>query len=154
MEIIRLQEKMDMSQSKKLNRRYSYYQNLLEDLRSREIPDSIIQIMNQDIEALNSFEGTPKEWSKQLRKTIHKSLQKLEKDLKIVPKNLFRGRWMAIGLSVFGVPLGVSFGASLGNMGFLGIGIPIGMVIGMAIGAGMDKTAEKEGRQLSVEAMY
>jgi len=154
MEIINLQEKMDLSQNKKLKRRFSYYQDLLEDLRSREIPDSIIQIINQDIETLNNFEGPPKEYGKQLRKTIRKGLQKLEKDLKVVPKNLFRSRWMAIGLSIFGIPLGVSFGASLGNMGFLGIGIPIGMVIGMAIGAGMDQKAEKEGRQLSVEAMY
>jgi hypothetical protein len=61
---------------------------------------------------------------------------------------------MAIGMSAFGIPLGVAFGTSLGNMGLLGIGIPIGMVIGMAIGSGMDKKAFEEGRQLDLEMKY
>jgi len=36
----------------------------------------------------------------------------------------------------------------MGNMAFLGTGIPLGMVIGMAVGSGMDKKAAAEGRQL------
>ncbi len=57
-------------------------------------------------------------------------------------------------MSVFGVPLGVVFGASFGNMGFIGIGLPIGMVIGMALGVSMDKKAFEEGRQLDLEIKY
>jgi len=58
---------------------------------------------------------------------------------------------MALGMSIFGVPMGLIFGNSLDNMGFMAIGIPIGMVIGMGIGAGMDKKAEVKGRQLDYE---
>ena len=75
----------------------------------------------------------------------------IEKEEKLVPKNAYRTRWMAIGMSVFGVPIGMAFGASLGNMAFLAIGIPLGMAIGIAIGAGMDKKALEEGRQLDIE---
>lgn len=154
MEIISLNEKAERSKSKKLNRRFTYYQSLLEDLRARELADSMVEAINQDTEALNGLQGSTKEWAKKLRKTIHQRLQKLEKELKLVPKNLYRTRWMAIGLSAFGIPFGVAFGVALGNMAFLGVGIPIGMVVGMAIGAGMDQKAEKEGRQLQIEAMY
>ena len=54
------------------------------------------------------------------------------------------------GMSAFGLPLGIVFGASMGNTGLLGIGLPIGMVIGIAVGASMDTKAAKEGRQLNV----
>lgn len=54
-------------------------------------------------------------------------------------------------MAAFGIPFGVVFGISLGNMAFLGIGIPIGMVVGIAIGTAMDKRAFDEGRQLDLE---
>ena len=55
---------------------------------------------------------------------------------------------MVLGMSSFGLPLGVAFGASLSNMGLLGVGLPIGMVIGIAVGLKKDNQAAKEGRQL------
>jgi hypothetical protein len=58
---------------------------------------------------------------------------------------------MALGIAVYGVPLGLAFGVSLDNMAFLGIGIPIGLAIGIGVGNGMDKKALKEGRQLDLE---
>ncbi len=91
---------------------------------------------------------------KRIRKSQSNILKLIEKELKLVPKNLYRSRWMAIGMSAFGIPLGVAFGTSLWNMGLLGIGIPIGMVIGMAIGSGMDKKAFEESRQLDLEMKY
>jgi len=154
MEIIALIEKSEEQLNKKLVKRYAYLQLLLKELRTKDIPDPMVTNINQHIQVLNSFDGKLKELSKLVQKTIRKILNQLEKDLKIVPKNLFRAPWIAIGMTGFGVPLGVSVGASMGNMGFIGSGIPIGMVIGMAIGAGMDKKAAKEGRQLQLEAMY
>jgi len=59
--------------------------------------------------------------------------------------------WLAVGMAAFGIPLGVAFGASLGNMAFLAIGIPVGMAIGIAVGTGMDKKAFEEGRQIDLE---
>ena len=69
-------------------------------------------------------------------------------------KNHYRNTWLALGMAAFGIPLGVAFGTSSGNMGLIGIGLPIGMVIGMAVGSGMDKKAVESGRQLDLEIKY
>lgn len=88
---------------------------------------------------------------KRLRSSELRILKLIEKELKLVPRNTYRTRWMAIGMSIFGIPMGVAFGASLGNMAFLAIGIPIGMSIGIAIGTGMDKKAHEQDKQLDIE---
>jgi hypothetical protein len=54
-------------------------------------------------------------------------------------------------MTTFGLPIGVSIGLSLGNIGLLGIGLPIGMVIGLAFGSKLDKKALTENRQLNIE---
>jgi len=125
---------------------------LIEALNNKEIPEEIANQINKDIASLNSFSGEDKEFTKALNKTYFKILSLVEKELKLVPKNQYRNRWLAIGMAVFGIPLGAAFSASTGNSGSLGIGIPIGMVIGMAIGSQMDKKAEKENKQLDLES--
>lgn len=88
---------------------------------------------------------------KQIRKTQASILKLIEKELKLVARNHYRNTWLAIGMAAFGIPLGVVFGKSLGNMGLLGIGLPIGMVIGIAVGSVMDKKAFEAGKQLDFE---
>ena len=61
---------------------------------------------------------------------------------------------MVVGMSAFGLPIGVAIGLSIGNIGLLGIGLPIGMGIGIIVGRLMDKKALAEGRQLDVEIKY
>ena len=70
--------------------------------------------------------------------------------MKLVPKFYYRNLWMVLGMSAFGIPLGVAFSMSIKNMAFIGIGLPIGMAIGMIVGTNMDKKAFDEGRQLDV----
>ncbi len=151
MEIKDLTKRPNIEQDKKLMSKYVYFEKLIVELKRREIALEIVNSVNQNIEEINSFLGSNKELRKQIRKSQSNIFKLIEKELKLVPKNLYRSRWMAIGMSVFGVPLGVAFGTILGNMGLLGIGIPIGMVVGMALGAGMDKKAFEEGRQLNLE---
>ena len=74
-----------------------------------------------------------------------------EKELKIVTKNYYRNLWMVLGMSAFGLPLGVAFGLSLGNIGLLAIGLPIGMAIGTLVGSKLDKKALESGKQLDIE---
>ncbi len=154
MDIKELDIKLNIEQDKKLTNKYVYFEKLIDELKKREMPSKIVNSINQNIEGINSFSGSNKDLRKQIRKSQSNILKLIEKELKLVPKNLYRTRWMAIGMSVFGIPLGMAFGASLDNMAFLGIGIPIGMVIGMAIGAGMDKKAFEEGRQIDLEIKY
>ena len=70
--------------------------------------------------------------------------------LKLVPKGFYRTQWMMLGMTIFGIPIGVAFGAALGNMGLLGTGLPIGMALGIGLGMAKDKKAETEGLQLDV----
>jgi hypothetical protein len=126
----------------------------LNELSRKELPNEIVQSVNSGIAGINSFAGSEKELSKLIKGTQTKTLKLLEKELKFVVKNHYRNTWLAIGMSVFGIPLGVVLGASMGNMGLLGIGIPIGLAIGMAVGANMDMKAMEEGKQLDIELKY
>ena len=78
-------------------------------------------------------------------------LKQIEKELKIVPINYYQNLWMIFGFTSFGLPIGVAIGLSLGNIAYLGVGLPFGFIIGNAIGSSMDKKALAEGRQLNIE---
>jgi len=151
MEILELNKKSGIEQDKKLMNKLNYFEQLIAELKKRDIPSEIVNLINVHIGAVNSFSGIHKDLRKQVRKSQYAIFKLIEKELKLVPRNIYRTRWMAIGMSAFGVPMGVAFGTSLNNMSLLAIGIPIGMVMGMAIGAGMDKKASEEGRQLDLE---
>jgi len=151
MDIKQLDKRPDIQKDKKLQKNFDHCEKLIDELQKREIPSEIVSSLNWNIEEVNSFSGSNKGLRKQIRKSQSNIFKLLEKKLNIVPENFYRTRWLAIGMTVFGAPLGVVFGTGFGNMGFLGIGIPMGMVIGMAIGAGMDKKAFEEGRQLDLE---
>ncbi|KAA0126600.1 hypothetical protein FY557_16815 [Chryseobacterium sp. SN22] len=111
-------------------------------------------MINQEVEAINSTSLKDKSLQNLLKVKQTFILKLLEKNEKLVPKNHYRNLWLAAGMAAFGIPLGVIFGISFGNMGFLGIGLPIGMSIGIAVGASMDKKAQTENRQLDVEIKY
>jgi len=154
MEINQLKEPDKLKQNKKLEQKYSCMQALLAELRKQEIPAEIAKTINQEIAEIETISGSNKAVRKQIAQAQDNILKLIEKELCLVPKNLYRSRWLAIGMAVFGVPLGVSFGLALGNMGLMGIGLPLGMVLGMAIGANMDNKALAEGRQLDIEINF
>ncbi len=153
MTITELQKRSQNSHSKKLANRYNKVELLIGELNVREIPHEVVTIINQKVDTINGISDS-KMLSKQLRKSYYDILKIIEKELKLVPRNLYRNRWMAIGMSAFGIPMGVAFSSSIDNMSFIGIGIPIGMVIGMAVGSKMDKTAKEEGRQLDFDTTF
>lgn len=138
----------------KLNKIYALFTKLLSELEKRELPDEIVVSINKDIDEINSVTNSGNELRKQIKQRLQRIIKLLEKNLKLVPKNYYRNMWMVLGMSVFGVPMGVAFGTSLGNMGYLAIGLPIGLAIGIGVGDGMDKKALKEGRQLDIEIKY
>ncbi|KAF0130180.1 MAG: hypothetical protein FD155_1966 [Bacteroidetes bacterium] len=154
MKIIELKENENVSNDMKVSQYFNQLDLLLNELRNREIPDKIIESINSDLEEINATLLVGKMLLRLLKKKQLKILKLIEKELKIVPKNHYRNLWLVLGMSAFGVPFGVAFGTSTGNMGLIGIGFPIGMGIGIALGAGLDKKAFNEGRQLNVEAKY
>lgn len=150
MNIKELYKRPNIEQDKKLKNKYVFFNKLINELKKKEIPSAIVTSVNQDIEGINSFSGSNKDLLKQLRKAESSILKLIEEELKLVTINHYRNRLMALGIA-FGVSLAVAFGASSGNMAFIGIGIPIGMVIGLAVGTAMDNKANENGNQLDVE---
>ena len=122
--------------------------SLLTAIGQKKITPEHEQKINEMIAGLNNFTGPDPELAKQAQSAQIGILNLLENDLQIVPKNHFQGKWLGLGMAAFGIPLGVVFGAALGNMAFLGIGLPIGLAIGIAIGTSKDRQSLEEGRQL------
>ncbi len=151
MEIIELQVPTDIESNKKLSSRCHVFEKFISELKAREIQPGIVELINQQIKKVNGSNGDVKLFSKELRMAQAHIAKLVEKELKLVTLGHHRTFWMMMGMSVFGLPMGVAFGASLGNMAFLGIGLPIGMAIGLAVGTSMDNKAKEEGRQLNVE---
>jgi hypothetical protein len=136
---------------KKAIANHAWFENLLDDLETRTLPEETVQWINEKINLINSFDGPVRGYLKTEAKAKTAIIERLKKEHKLVPRNYYRSTWTAIGMMAYGVPLGLLYSNAIGNQGMLGIGLPIGMVIGMAIGSGMDKKAAREGRQLSVE---
>ncbi len=154
MNIIELKDRQNISDDIKLNRMYSQFGELLSELKKKELPQNIITFINECIEQINASSLTGNELRKLVKHNQTTILKQVEKELKIVPKNYYRILWMILGLSGFGLPIGVAFGLSIGNLGLLGAGLPLGMVIGLAIGSAMDKKALNEGKQLNLVIKY
>ena len=154
MEINVLKMRDGLDRNKRLTDIYVQFEKLLSELRKRDLPDEVVHSINTNIDLIDMATESEEQWKKQLQKTQSDILRLIEKVLKLVPKNHYRNIWLALGIAAFGVPLGVVFGLSLGNMAFMGIGMPIGIPIGLAIGSGLDKKAAEEGRQLDVEISF
>lgn len=151
MELYEVKYDLATEQNKRRISNIEGFVSLIKELRERELTEEVIKAINKEIEIINSISGNTRKLSRQVSRSKLMIFQTLDKKMKIVPKNAYRNRWLAIGMVVFGMPLGAAYGASMSNMAFIGVGIPIGMVIGLAIGTRMDKKAAKEGRQLKFE---
>ena len=152
MKINSLKPRPEISNKPKLQKVYTQFEKLIDELKAIALPEKITVFINASIDELNLI--SHEKLRSQTKKKQSKIITLIEKELKIVPINHYRNTWMAIGMSAFGVPLGVALGASLGNMGFIAIGIPIGMAIGLSVGTSMDKKAQEEGRQLNMEVKF
>ena len=155
MTILRLREIKNLSNDSRLSEIYNQFAILLSELRKKELPESMILSINNEVEEINKS-GILN--SNDLRKLIKKKqtviLRLIEKDLKLVPINYYRTLWLALGMTVFGIPLGVLTGVLIGKPGLFMLGLPIGVAIGVTVGTAMDKKAVKENRQLNVEIKY
>lgn len=135
---------------KRLNMAYQQMVKLITVLEKRDLPQNVQDEILVKVANLNAFTGTEKEYARELERAYNYVLRVLQEKLNWVPKDYYRNQWMALGLSVFGLPLGVALGAALDNMAFMAAFMPVGMVIGMALGSGMDKKAAEEGRVLEL----
>lgn len=139
MELIHL-NKTDNSNIKIANS-IKQFNSLIKLLNDKNLTVNVIEKINADITELNSSQVMGNSLSHLIKKKQNKIIRLTEKELKIVPKNYYRNLWMVLGMSAFGLPLGVAVGLSLGNIGLLAIGLTIGMAIGTLVGSKLDKKA-------------
>lgn len=154
MEITELNSRPEIQHDGKLAEVYSQFVRLTGELSKRPLHDDVVVLINREIADLNSNVLEDKEMIKMIKKAQNRVVKLVEKEQKLVPINYYRNLWLALGMSAFGIPIGVVFGTTLGNMGYLALGIPLGMAIGLGVGAGLDKKAMEDGRQLDVELKY
>jgi len=152
--LLTLKERPAVPAENILSKRYTQLDAVLKQLQKKTLPSTVIEGINRYIEELNTSSEKDRKFNKLVKKKQTELLRFVEKEAKIVPRNYYRNMWLAIGMSAFGLPLGVAFGLSIGNMGLMALGLPIGMVIGISLGTSMDKKAFNEGRQLDIEIRY
>jgi len=147
----KLIERQNITENLKAFNAYQQLGKLLNALEVKELPTETVDLINNEIEELNSISEIDKYFLKAIKEKENNVIKLIEKKHKIVPRNYYRKLWMILGMSAFGIPMGLVFGLSIGNFGMLGIGLPIGMAIGVGVGSSMDKKAFNQGRQLDFE---
>src|SRR5690554_1383202 len=113
-----------------------------------------MEAINNNIEEVNTTRLDGSDRTKLVKKNQSKIHKVMEKELKLATKNHYRNLWLALGISAFGLPLGVGFGSLMKNMGLLVIGLPIGLALGLPVGTHLDKKAHEAGKQLKIELTY
>ncbi len=108
---------------------------------------------NQKIVALfnklqTELESNPKRLGRVLQRCYSELIKICYADYKLVTKGYYRSLWLALGMSVIGVPLGAVMYLLSNEIIYISIFIPMGMVVGMGIGSSLDKKAEREERLL------
>lgn len=151
MSIHQLKSRLDLGSDEKLLKVYTQFETLLSELGRRPLTPAVEKVINDSVDEVNTSTHTGSKLASLIRKKQSAIIKKVEKELKLVPKNYYRTLWMIFGFSAFGLPIGTAVGLLLGNIGLLGIGLPFGMLIGLAVGTRMDKKAASENRQLDVE---
>ena len=100
MDIGELDLRLDHEKDKKLTRQYISFRKLIAELKKREMPPETVNSINRNIEKINAFSGSKKDLRKQIRKSQSSILALIEKELNLVTKNLYRMRWMVIGMAI------------------------------------------------------
>lgn len=118
---------------------------IFEDMNRRQISTEEVDDLLKRLKSLLMSDLN----SKQLFKLKTALLQHLKQEHGLVTQNYYRNLWMVLGMSVFGMPIGLIFSLAIDNMAFIGTGLAIGMPIGMAIGGAKDKKALENGLVIS-----
>jgi predicted RND superfamily exporter protein len=140
-----------ISNDEKLSTAVAQFNRLLDALRQKQLPESLITKINAEVIEFNSSALIGKELLRLVKKKQNRIVTMVMKGAKITPINYYRNVWFALGMTVFGLPIGMAISLALGNMALLGIGFPFGLMLGLAVGISMDKKAKQEGRQLDIE---
>lgn len=154
MHIIDIEKTPAILNDEKLIKIHAQFQQLLDQLRFRKLTNESIQIINENISSINNSALTGNKLQILIKKHQTAILKHIEKEYKLSTKNYYRNLWMLFGFTAFGLPIGVTFGLALDNIGLMGVGLPFGMAIGFFVGMQLDKRALRDGNQLDIEIKY
>ena len=137
--------------SRKLNKAYDKIDCLLTEVGKKELPADSLEEINQRITLLNHFDGEEKILRKKIERFYSEILKLLKDQLGIVPRNYHQNIWMAYGLALFGLPIGVVMSTMTDTPAFMGVGLPIGLSIGMIYGMLKDRKVKMQNKQINIE---
>lgn len=146
-----LQMRALSGKKKSLIKEYKLLEELIVELQDRELPPEVVVDLNTEISRLNAVVDDHSKLYFYVKLVKKKLLKTLVEELELVPKNYYRNLWLAIGMSVIGIPFGALFSMLLDNYSYISFGMLIGMVLGLAIGTELDKKAQENNRQLDLE---
>lgn len=153
MKFIELKKRLSFYHNEGLSQGYENLENLLDELSKKEIPQSLVHIINEYVLLINSFPGTDAKLVKELRQSRNEILSMLQKQLQVVPRNYYQRMWTAIGITAFGLPMGIVFGVILNNLACMALALPMGLLFGIMIGSSLDKKALLSGKQLDIDRL-
>lgn len=141
-----LEERAKASQDVRLKKWLTSSINLLRELDARGIEprnfDDELKMLKKQLSANTK--------TNMIRTFYLRMVDAVRKQFDLTTPNYFQSRWTALGILVFGIPLGLVFSMSIDNYAFLGMGIPVGLAIGIAIGADKDKKAKEAGKLMEI----
>jgi len=150
MKVIELNEIEHTSSEIKIGGIYFQLVAILKELTRKDLESYLIRKIHLELRLLNSSVLSDSELKKLLKLKQTRILKLVEKEHKIITKNHYRILLMVLGMSYFGLPIGLASRISMGNIGFMGLGLTIVMFLGLTIGSWLYKKAAKEGRQLDL----
>lgn len=143
-------KEINTSENPKLQKLSNNLVKLINSLNEKGVSGEVVENINAEIEAINEI-SDEKALMKAIRKGYTSIIRTVNKELGFVTKGHYRTLWMSLGMTAFGVPIGLAISYSISDgPAFLGTGFAFGIPLGLALGVFLDKKAAKEGRQLSV----
>jgi hypothetical protein len=151
MNIESINRRKDAGQNQKLAKAYSKFEGLREALNIKNLPESNIAEINEDIHRVNTFLGSEKELIKLLKKTYTAILAYVGKELNLVSKIHYQQLWMVYGMFAGILVSTISFNFFQTDFWSLqALGLPMGMLFGLLAGRNRDIKAKNDGLQLNV----
>ncbi|SDS46735.1 hypothetical protein SAMN04487764_2285 [Gillisia sp. Hel1_33_143] len=120
---------------------------LIAEIKSKNIPEEVCYKINYQIDKVNScaIDNSIK-IQNLLDMTYHSILHIIKTDLGIIPKNYYRDLYTTLGMTIFGLPLGLLLTATLDNSINLVFGVVFGLIFGVILGTRKDKIAQQENK--------
>lgn len=126
---------------------------LLLDLRHRNLSQKVEHDVNMELERLSVFSDSPEELIKDIKDVRKNILTTLQHEANLLASDHYRRKWLPLGLLLFGLPIGLGLSAVADSLFYVPVGLPMGLAIGYGIGIRLDNKAQQEGRQLNVESI-